>query len=59
MFYKLTELDLDQVKESRMSELNSDWVLWMSIGTVVVSLVVLFAYGRKLFRAMDGIEEDK
>ncbi len=42
-----------------MNDLNNDWVLWMSIGTVVVSIIVVWAFAKKLFRAMDGLEEDK
>jgi len=42
-----------------MNELNNDWVLWMSIGTIVLSVVVVYAFGKKAFRAMDGLEEDK
>lgn len=42
-----------------MNELNSDWVLWMGVGTIVVSVIVVFVSGRKLFRAMDGLEKDK
>jgi hypothetical protein len=42
-----------------MNELNSDWVLWGSILTVVLSLVALLAYGWKIFRGMEGMEKDE
>lgn len=42
-----------------MSDLNNDWVLWMSIGTVVVSIIVVVVSAKRMFRAMDGLEEDK
>ena len=42
-----------------MNELNSDWVLWMSIGAVVFSLVSLVAFGWKATRAMEGLEKDE
>lgn len=42
-----------------MSELNNDWVLWMGVGTIVVSCIVVYVSGRRLFRAMDGEEEGK
>jgi hypothetical protein len=40
-----------------MNELNSDWVLWGSILTVVFSLVALIAYGWKAFKAMEGMDD--
>ncbi|GKT13042.1 MAG: hypothetical protein ISEC1_P2037 [Thiomicrorhabdus sp.] len=40
-----------------MNELNNDWVLWMGVGTIVISVIVVFVSGRKLFSAMDGNEE--
>lgn len=42
-----------------MNDLNNDWVLWMSIATIVVSIIVVIGAARKMFRAMDGLEEDK
>ncbi len=41
-----------------MNELNSDWVLWASIGAVVFSIVALIAFSWKMTRAMEGLEED-
>jgi hypothetical protein len=37
-------------------ELNSDWVLWGSILTVVFSLVALVAFGWKSFKNMGDKE---
>lgn len=42
-----------------MNELNSDWVLWMSLAAVVFSLVALIAFGWKATRAMEGLEKDE
>ncbi len=40
-----------------MGDLNSDWVLWGSIGALVFSLVALAAFGWKAVRAMEGLEK--
>jgi hypothetical protein len=42
-----------------MGDLNSDWVLWGSIGAVVFSIVALVAFGWKATRAMEGLEKDE
>jgi len=42
-----------------MNDLNNDWVLWMSIGAVVLTIIVVVGAAKKMFRAMDGLEEDK
>ena len=42
-----------------MNELNSDWVLWVSLLALVFSIVALVAFGWKLFKSMEGGEEDK
>lgn len=42
-----------------MNELNSDWVLWMSIGALVFSIVALIAFGWKATRGMEGLETDE
>lgn len=42
-----------------MNELNNDFVLWMSIGALVFSIVALIGFGWKATRGMEGLEEDK
>lgn len=42
-----------------MNELNSDFVLWVSIGALVLSIVALVAFGWKATRAMEGLEKDE
>lgn len=42
-----------------MGDLNSDWVLWGSIGAVVFSLVALIGFGWKAYRGMEGLETDE
>lgn len=42
-----------------MNELNSDWVLWVSLLAVAFSIVALVAFGWKLFKSMEGSDEDK
>lgn len=42
-----------------MNELNNDWVLWVSIGSIILTVVVVYAFAKKAFRAMDGLEKDK
>lgn len=37
-----------------MNELNTDWVLIASIGTVVVASLVVAIWGWKAFRSMDN-----
>lgn len=41
-----------------MNELNSDWVLWASIGAVVFSIVALIAFAWKATRGMEGLEKE-
>lgn len=42
-----------------MNDLNSDFVLWMSIGAVVFSIVALVAFAWKATRGMEGLEKDE
>ena len=42
-----------------MGDLNSDWVLWASIGAVVFSIVALVGFGWKATRGIEGLEDDK
>ena len=43
-----------------MNDLNQDWVFWMGIATITISCIVVVAFGgRKLFRAMEGLEDGK
>lgn len=41
-----------------MNELNSDWVLWASIGAVVLSIVALIGFAWKATRGMEGLEKE-
>lgn len=38
-------------------ELNSDWVLWGSILTVIFSVVAFIAFGWKFYKNMDSSED--
>ncbi|WP_165395115.1 hypothetical protein [Thiomicrorhabdus indica] len=40
-----------------MGDLNNDWVLWGSIGALVLSIVALLGFGYKAFRGMEGMED--
>ncbi|MBD3754063.1 MAG: hypothetical protein IE937_00310 [Gammaproteobacteria bacterium] len=42
-----------------MGDLNSDWVLWGSIGAVVFTIVALVAFGWKATRGIEGLEKDE
>lgn len=42
-----------------MNELNSDFVLWISIGALVLSIVALIGFGWKATRGMEGLETDE
>ncbi len=42
-----------------MNDLNNDWVLWVSIASIVLTIVVVWVSAKRIFRAMDGLEEDK
>jgi len=42
-----------------MNELNSDFVLWISIGALVLSIVALIGFGWKATRGIEGLEEDE
>lgn len=42
-----------------MNDLNNDFVLWMSIGALVFSIVSLIAFGWKATRGIEGVEEGK
>ena len=36
-----------------MNDLNNDWVLWMSIGSIVISAVVALWLVKKVFAASE------
>ena len=38
--------------------LNSDFVLWISLGAVALSAVSLIAWGIKTFLAMEGLDSE-
>lgn len=40
-----------------MNELNSDFVLWISLLALFFSIVALVAFGWKLFKSMEGSED--
>jgi hypothetical protein len=40
------------------SGLNNDFVLWVSLGSVALSLVALIAWGIKTFLAMEGLDKE-
>ncbi len=42
-----------------MNELNSDLVLWLSLGAVVLSIVAFIGFAWKTARAMEGLEKDE
>ncbi|WP_178861887.1 hypothetical protein [Thiomicrorhabdus cannonii] len=42
-----------------MGDLNNDWVLWGSIGALVLSIVALVAFGWKATRGIEGLEKDE
>jgi len=42
-----------------MNDLNNDFVLWISIGALVLSIVSLIGFGWKATRGIEGLEEDK
>lgn len=42
-----------------MNELNSNFVLWVSIGALVLSIVALIGFGWKATRGMEGLEADE
>jgi heme/copper-type cytochrome/quinol oxidase subunit 2 len=44
-------------EEIIMNELNSDWVLWASILSVVISLIAFLAFGWKMFKRLDNNSE--
>ncbi|MBF6057461.1 MULTISPECIES: hypothetical protein [Thiomicrorhabdus] len=41
-----------------MGDLNNDWVLWGSIGAVVLTLVALIGFAWKAARGIEGLEKD-
>lgn len=41
-----------------MNELNSDWVLWVSLLALVFSIVALVAFGWKIFKSMEGSDKE-
>lgn len=42
-----------------MNELNSNFVLWISIGALVLSIVALIGFGWKATRGIEGLEKDE
>lgn len=42
-----------------MNDLNSDFVLWISIGALVLSIVAFIGFAWKTARAMEGLEKDE
>jgi len=42
-----------------MNELNNDFVLWISIGALVLSIVSLIGFGWKATRGIEGLESDE
>ena len=42
-----------------MNDLNSDFVLWISIGALVLSIVALIGFGWKATRGIEGLEKDE
>ena len=42
-----------------MNDLNSDFVLWISLAAVVLSIVALVGFAWKATRGIEGLEEGK
>jgi len=42
-----------------MNDLNSDFVLWVSAGAVLLSAVALIGFAWKATRGIEGLEEGK
>lgn len=42
-----------------MNELNNDFVLWISIGALVLSIVSLIGFAWKATRGIEGLESDE
>ena len=42
-----------------MNELNSDFVLWISLGALVLSIVALIGFAWKATRGIEGLEKDE
>lgn len=40
-----------------MNELNSDFVLWISLGALVLSIVSLIGFAYKATRGIEGLEK--
>jgi hypothetical protein len=40
-----------------MNDLNSDFVLWISLGAIVLSIVALVGFAWKATRGIEGLEE--
>ncbi|HQR82152.1 MAG TPA: hypothetical protein PK283_04500 [Thiotrichales bacterium] len=38
--------------------LNNDFVLWVSLGTIIFTVVVLVAWGIKTVLAMEGLDKE-
>lgn len=41
-----------------MNELNSDFVLWITLGALALTIVSLIAFSWKAIRSMEGFEKD-
>lgn len=42
-----------------MNELNNDFVLWISIAALVLSIAALIGFGWKATRGIEGLEKDE
>jgi len=42
-----------------MNELNNDFVLWISIGALLLTVIALVGFAWKATRGIEGLEEDK
>lgn len=42
-----------------MNELNNDFVLWISLGALVLSIVSLIGFAWKATRGIEGLEKDE
>ena len=42
-----------------MNDLNNDFVLWISIGALVLSIVSLIGFAWKATRGIEGLEKDE
>lgn len=42
-----------------MNDLNNDFVLWISIGALLLTVIALVGFAWKATRGIEGLEEDK